>query len=60
MTERALESETTPADELKTKLDAVREQRKKSAAELTAAREDLRKVLTVRQEAALVSAGLLE
>lgn len=57
---KALESDSTPADELKAKLTAVREQRKKAAAELDAAREELRKVLTVRQEAALVAAGLLE
>ena len=57
---KALENESSSADELKSRLDAVRAQRKKAAAELTAAREDLRKVLTVRQEAALVAAGLLE
>ncbi len=56
----ALENENTSADELKAKLAAVRESRKKSQAELEAAREDLRKVLTVRQEAALVSMGILE
>ena len=57
---KALENESSSADELKAKLDAVRGQRKKAAAELASAREDLRKVLTVRQEAALVAAGLLE
>ncbi len=57
---KALESESTSPDDLKAKLTAVREQRKKSAAELAAARDDLRKVLTVRQEAALVAAGILE
>jgi len=56
----ALENESTSADDLKAKLTAVREQRKKAEAELTAAREELRKVLTVRQEAALVAAGMLE
>jgi Spy/CpxP family protein refolding chaperone len=55
-----LENENASPDELKAKLTAVREQRKKSQAELEQAREDLRKVLTVRQEAALVSMGLLE
>ena len=57
---KALESESTSSDDLKAKLNAVREQRKKSASELASAREDLRKVLTVRQEAALVAAGILE
>lgn len=56
----ALENENTSADEIKSKLAAVRDQRKKSEAELAQAREDLRKVLTVRQEAALVSMGILE
>jgi Spy/CpxP family protein refolding chaperone len=56
----ALENDSSTPEDLKAKLNAVREQRKKSAAELAAAREELRKVLTVRQEAALVSAGILE
>jgi hypothetical protein len=57
---QALESEGTSPETIKAKLTAVREVQKKAAAELAAAREDLRKVLTVRQEAALVSAGILE
>jgi len=56
----ALEKDSTSADELKAKLTAVREQRQKAAAELAAAREDLRKLLTVRQEATLVAVGILE
>ena len=56
----ALESESTPADDLKAKLEALRASRKKIAAELAAAREDLKKVVTVRQEAVLVSMGILE
>lgn len=56
----ALENESTSPDELKSKLNAVREQRKKAQAELAAAREELRKVLSVRQEAALVAMGVLE
>lgn len=56
----AVENENTSADELKAKLTAVRESRKKAQAELEQTREDLRKVLTVRQEAALVSMGILE
>lgn len=56
----ALESDSTSADDLKTKLAAVREVRKKGAAELTAARAELQKVVTVRQEAVLVSMGILE
>ena len=56
----ALESDSTSADDLKAKLAAVREVRKKGAAELVVARENLKKVVTVRQEAVLVSMGMLE
>jgi hypothetical protein len=56
----AVENESSSPAELKAKLAAVREQRQKSTAELAAAREDLKKVLTLRQEAALVSFGILE
>ena len=56
----ALDGESTSADDIKAKLAAVRDQRKKAAAELTAARADLQKVVTVRQEAVLVSMGVLE
>ena len=56
----ALESDSTSADDIKAKLTAVREVRKKGAASLAVAREELKKVVTVRQEAVLVSMGLLE
>jgi Spy/CpxP family protein refolding chaperone len=56
----ALESESTTPDEIKAKLAAVRDARKKNAAALEAARTDLRKVLTLRQEAVLVSMGMLD
>ena len=56
----ALESDSTSADDIKAKLAAVREVRKKGAASLAVAREDLKKVVTVRQEAVLVSMGMLE
>jgi len=56
----ALERESTSPDDIKAKLAAVREQRKKAAAELAAARAELLKVVTVRQEAVLVSMGMLE
>ena len=46
--------------DIKAKLQAVRDQRKKSEADLTQAREDLKKVLNVRQEAVLVSMGVLD
>lgn len=56
----AIESESTSPEDLKAKLAAVRAIRKKAADELAAAREDLKKVVTVRQEAVLVSMGILE
>ncbi len=57
---KVLEVETTPAADIKAKLESLREARKKSAAELDQAREELRKVLTQRQEAALVLMGFLQ
>ncbi|MDD5350595.1 MAG: hypothetical protein PHQ12_10325 [Chthoniobacteraceae bacterium] len=56
----ALETEGTAPADIKAKLEALRASRKKAAAELDQAREDLRKVLTLRQEAALVTFGILE
>ena len=56
----ALDAESTPPAEIKAKLEAVRAARKKATAELEQAREDLRKVLTQRQEATLVMTGILE
>jgi hypothetical protein len=49
-----------PADEIKTKLAKVREARKDKEAKLEKAQDDLRKVLTTRQEASAVLAGLLK
>ena len=56
----ALEKDSTSPDDLKAKLNAIRETRKKAAAELVAARADLQKVVSVRQEAVLFSMGILE
>jgi len=47
-------------DELKTKLAAVREARKVKEAALAAAQEDLRKVLSVKQEAEALLMGLVK
>jgi hypothetical protein len=57
--QKAIESKA-PADELKAKLAKLREARKEKEAALEKAQEDLRKVLSVRQEAAAVLAGLLK
>lgn len=56
----ALENQSTPAPELQAKLNAYREAVKKNEAALKDAREKLRKVLTLRQEAMLVMAGILD
>ena len=56
----ALEKDGTSAADIAAKLNAVREQRKKATAELAAARADLQKVVTARQEAVLFSMGILE
>jgi hypothetical protein len=56
----ALASDSTSDDDIKTKLQALRDARKKAQDALDQAREDLKKVLTVRQEATLVQFGVLE
>ena len=55
-----LQNDNASVNDIKTKLAALREQRKKSTAELETAREDLKKVLNMRQEAVLVLAGMLD
>ena len=56
----ALDSDATSNDDIKAKLQALRDARKKAQADLDAARADLQKVLTLRQEAVLVNMGILE
>jgi hypothetical protein len=56
----ALESDSSTPEDIKAKLAAVRASRKKAEADLAAARAELQKVVTVRQEAVLVSMGMLE
>jgi hypothetical protein len=48
-----------PADEIKAKLAKVREARKSKEAALESAQAELKKVLSVRQEATAVLMGLL-
>ena len=48
-----------PDAEIKSRLERLRDQRKDSEAKLARAQEDLRAVLTMRQEAMAVMAGLL-
>lgn len=56
----ALASDSTSPDEIKAKLQALRDARKKAAGDLEQARQDLTKVLTLRQEATLVQMGILD
>jgi len=55
-----LRAENPSADEIKAKLAAYREAQKKRAEALKTARENLRKVLTLKQEAQLVLMGMLD
>ncbi len=56
----SLKNDSASVDEIKGKLAAVRAQRKQANAELDKAREDLKKVLNMRQEATLVAMGILD
>jgi hypothetical protein len=55
-----LEDENAPAETIKAQLTAYRKAREEARVELAKAQEQLREVLTVRQEAQLVLAGMLE
>lgn len=57
---KTLETPNASAEDIKAKIEAVREERKKAATELKSAREELRKVLTARQEAVLLSMSVLD
>jgi len=56
----AISSEDTPNEELKAKLKAFRDAAKKKEEELKKARDELREVLTLRQEARLVLMSILD
>lgn len=57
--QEALNNKDTKPQELKARLAALREARAQALAELTKAQDDLRDILTARQEAVLVTFGLL-
>jgi len=57
--QKAIDAKASP-DELKTKLAKLREAQKEKEAKLASAQEDLRKVLSLRQEATAVLMGLLK
>lgn len=56
----ALADQSTAPAEIQARLQALRDARKKAEADLESARDDLKKVLTLRQEAILVQMGLLD
>jgi len=56
----ALDSSSASTADIKAKLAALRESRKKSEAELKKAREELRQVLSLKQEARCVVMGILD
>ena len=55
-----LENPDTPDNQIKQKLDSVREARDRACAQLDQARKDLIDLLTTRQEAILFGLGILE
>jgi hypothetical protein len=55
-----LENQSASPEEIKTQLTAVRSAREKARQELAVAQQDLKKILTLRQEATLVEMGMLE
>jgi hypothetical protein len=55
-----LENQSASPEEIKTALTAVRGAREKAKQDLAVAQQDLKKILTVRQEAMLVEMGMLE
>jgi hypothetical protein len=57
---KALESKDTPAEEIAKKLTALREAREKAKADTAAAQKELKEILTPRQEAVLVTMGMLD
>ena len=57
---KSLENKDAAADEIAKKLTALREAREKAKADLVAAQKELKEVLTARQEAVLVTMGMLD
>jgi hypothetical protein len=58
--QETLDKTDATAEEIKTKLQAFREAREKAQQDLAKARQELRDVLTLRQEAQLVLMGMLD
>ena len=55
-----LENKDAPADQITAKLTALREAREKARTNLQTAQKELKEILTQRQEAVLVTMGMLE
>ena len=55
-----LDNKDSTPDDIKAKLTALRDAKTAAKADLTKAQTDLREVLTVRQEAVLVTMGYLD
>ncbi len=55
-----LENQSASPEDIKTQLTAVRQAREKAKQELAVAQQDLKKILTLRQEATLVEMAMLE
>ena len=55
-----LENKDAPADQIAAKLTALREARDKARQELVSAQKELKEVLSARQEAVLVTFGMLD
>jgi len=56
---KAVADKATPPEELTKKIAALREAKAKAKANLAAAQKDLRELLSARQEATLISSGIL-
>jgi len=58
--QKLLESEDTTTTQIKNKVSEVRNAREKARQDLVKAQKELRELLTLKQEAILISVGLLE
>lgn len=58
--QETLDNKDAKPDDIKAKLDALRDAKNKAKEELASAQKDLKDVLTLRQEAVLVEMGLLD
>jgi hypothetical protein len=57
---KAVDDKNTPPEDLTKKIAALREAKEKAKADLAAAQKDLRELLSARQEATLISSGILD